>query len=81
MTAPNHSDLNRALGRVEGDVAAVKEGIDEIKKLLRQVETRLTALEADRNQRKGALAVLMTVSGIIGGLITKFGAVLLGGGH
>jgi len=78
---PNNTDLNRALGRVEGDVAAVKEGIDRLERLMRDMDQRMAAIEADRQQRKGALAVLLTLSGVIGGLVTKFGAVLLGGGH
>lgn len=79
MTNPTNNDLSRALGQVEGTLTAVKDGLERIEMLVRDVDNRLKSLEADKQQRKGALAVMMTVSGIVGGLITKFGAMFFGG--
>ena len=53
--------------------------LEKMEQILERMDKRMASLEADKNQRKGALAVLMTASGIIGGLITKFGAVIFGG--
>lgn len=82
---PNHNDLNRALGRVEGDVGAVKQSIERIEKAVsegfKDVGDRLDALEAKENQRKGALSALMIFSGFVGGLIVKFGSFIFGGAH
>jgi prefoldin subunit 5 len=79
MTQPNHQDLNRALGRVEGEMAGVKESMDQIRSLLASIDDRLGTLEDKENQRKGALAALMVFSGFVGGLIAKFGAFIFGG--
>jgi hypothetical protein len=79
MGQPNHTDLNRALGRVEGEMAGVKESMDQIRSLLASIDDRLGALEDKENQRKGALAALMVFSGFVGGLIAKFGAFIFGG--
>lgn len=85
MPAPNHSDLSRALGRVEGDIAAVKDGFDRLETAVREgfgkVDERLAKLEAKENQRKGAVAALMVFSGFIGGLVVKFGAFIFGSTH
>lgn len=83
MQQPNHSDLSRALGRVEGDISAVKDGFDRLETAVREgfgkVDERLAKLEAKENQRKGVIATLMVMSGAIGGLVAKFGAFLFGG--
>lgn len=79
MTSPNHADLNRALGRVEGEMAGVKEGMERIEGLLRSLDQRMGVLEDEKNQRKGALAALMVFSGFVGGLIAKFGGFIFGG--
>lgn len=79
MNQPNHNDLSRALGRVEGEVSGVKDGVNEMRSLLKSIDQRLGALEDKENQRKGALAALMVFSGFVGGLIAKFGAFIFGG--
>lgn len=77
---PNTTDLNRALGRVEGDIGAMKESVDRIEALVRDMDKRLAQLEAKENQRKGAIVALMGFSGFIGGLVAKFGALIFGAG-
>lgn len=81
--APNHTDLARDLGRLEGEMASVKDSLDRIEaamsKGFEDIGKRLTQLEAKENQRKGALALLMVLSGVIGGALVKIVSMMVGG--
>jgi hypothetical protein len=79
MPEATHNDLQRSLGRVEATQSAlearmdrfeklVTEGFDKIDEGLERIDKRLTALEAKESERKGAWGVIVTVSGVVGGL-------------
>ena len=64
-----HDDINRSLGRVEGEMRAVHDRLDrleaffeesmrEIKESLKRLETREDAQDALEQRRKGAAAVI-----------------------
>lgn len=67
-----HDDLNRSLGRVEGETKAVHDRLDrleaffeesmrEIKESLKRLESKQDAQDALEQRRKGAFAVLWPV--------------------
>ena len=64
-----HDDINRSLGRVEGEMRALHDRLDrleaffeesmrEIKESLKRLETRADAQDALEQRRKGAAAVI-----------------------
>lgn len=86
MTA-NHDDLQRSLGRVEGNQDAMEarmdrfekalgEGFTKVEDTLEKINARLARIETKEAERKGALAVLAAIGavvvGIVSSLITKF---------
>ena len=85
MNPPNHSDLNRALGRMEGNQDAMGARLDRLEQIIEagfaELRKEIAELKATENQRKGVIATLMVLSGAIGGLVAKFGAFIFGGGH
>ena len=78
---PNHADLYQGLGRLEGATTAMGARLDKIEDVLERIDKRLANLEAKEDQRKGAVATLVAIGGVIGGLVVKFGTMLFGGGH
>lgn len=69
---PSYDDLNRSLGRVEGEVLAMKDRMDrleafieetfrEFRAALDRIEKKQDAQDAIENQRKGAFAVLWPI--------------------
>lgn len=64
-----HDDLNRSLGRVEGEMKAVKETLADIQKALAELRAELAELKASENQRKGAERFAMWAAGAIGGFV------------
>lgn len=66
MTMMTHDDLNRALGRLEGEVIAMKDRFDRFEMLLERIDDRLGKLEAIEQQRKGGFAVLVTIATAVG---------------
>lgn len=79
----NHDDLQRSLGRVEGNQGAMSDRMDRFEKLVsdgfRQVEESLEAMRKDmseiksrENERKGAARVMMAVASFISGLAAAF---------
>ena len=81
MNSPNHSDLYQGLGRLEGATQAMENRLDKIEEVLERIDKRLAGLEDKENQRKGAIATLVAIGGVIGGLVVKFGTLIFGGAH
>jgi septal ring factor EnvC (AmiA/AmiB activator) len=79
MNAPSHTDLYQGLGRLEGATTAMEARLDRIEDVLERIDKRLAKIEAKEDQRKGAVATLVAIGGVIGGLIVKFSAFLFGG--
>lgn len=81
MTACSHDDLNRSLGRLEGDVKSVSDRIDRLEDNLDQrfdrldtaidgLLTRMDRQDALENQRKGVFAVVAVLAASIGSIVT-----------
>lgn len=76
-----HDDLERSLGRVEGNQQATRERMDRFEKLvsngfsdvgeaLDEIKARLSQIEARENERKGAWAVLVGIASVISSILT-----------
>lgn len=86
MTALDHSDLQRSLGRVEGHQTAmeermtrleslVKEGFDEMRAAHVMLHNEIADLKSKEQERQGilkAVAVVATVVGTAVGLIVEW---------
>lgn len=79
MTA-NHDDLQRSLGRVEGNQSAMEARMDRFEKLvtdgfekvedtLTAIEKRLAAIETKETERKGAWKVIVAVAGVVSAVV------------
>lgn len=79
---PDLAALGKELGHMQGEMTAVKDSLDRIEAMVERgfdkLENRLRALEDKENQRKGALALLMVISGMIGGVLVKVASALWG---
>ena len=82
MTGPDHADLQRDMGRVEGKQDAMGARLDRLEKAVNdgfdKIDKRLAGLEAKENERKGAMALLMVLSGAIGGGLVKLVTFFMG---
>lgn len=65
----NSDDLNRALGKVEGELQGVSNRMDKIEALLQRIDDRLSAIEKLESERKGAQKLAVWLSGLIGGIV------------
>lgn len=76
MTAVNHEQLQRSLGRVEATQDGFKERMDRlegkvddgfksIESGLAKIDHRLAAIEARENERKGAWKTIVMVAGAV----------------
>ena len=81
MTQPNHDDLQRSLGRIEGKQSAmeervgrferlVSEGFEKVEGALERIDKRLGEIEARESERKGTWRILATLGGMIGAGLT-----------
>lgn len=72
----SHEDLQRSLGRVEGNQDGFRErmdrfertldeGFEKVGKALEKIDQRLTHIEGRESERKGAWRVIVTVAGIV----------------
>ncbi|MBF5091269.1 hypothetical protein F1640_14870 [Novosphingobium sp. NBM11] len=88
MTTSN-DDLNRSLGRLEGDVTAMKDrmdrlekaivaGMEELKNALREVQADVAEIKAREDQRRGAWRVLVGISTVIGAAVSAAVTYLFG---
>lgn len=87
MTASN-DDLNRSLGRLEGDVSAVKErmdrlervvteGMTDIKQAMVTMQADIAEIKARENERKGAWKALAFIAGMAGAAFSGLAGYLL----
>lgn len=76
-----HDDLERSLGRVEGNQQATRERMDRFEKLvsdgfsdvgdaLNEIKSRLGQIEARENERKGAWMVLVGIASVVSSVLT-----------
>lgn len=61
-----NTDLQRDLGRVEGEISAVKSRLDKIDGVLERIDSRLARIEIAENQRKGAFNLAHWIVGGVG---------------
>lgn len=77
MTTANHDDLQRSLGRVEGNQSAMEARMDRFEKLmsdgfktvedaLTDIDKRLASIESKESERKGAFSFGQWIVGVIG---------------
>lgn len=77
---PSHDDLQRSLGRVEGNQSAMEARMDRFEKLvtdgfekvedtLTAIEKRLAAIETKETERKGAWKVIVAVAGVVSAVV------------
>lgn len=79
MTAPpNHSDIYRALGQIEGRMEglekAITEGFDRLSDLLSEHDSRIKAVESYQAEQRGHWKLLTLLGGAaaaVGGLIVS----------
>lgn len=80
MQQPNHSDLQRSLGRVEGNQSAmearmdrfeslVKDGFEKVEDALGTIDKRLAQIEQRESERKGAWKTLVAIAAGVSGLV------------
>ena len=80
MQQPNHSDLQRSLGRVEGNQSAmearmdrfeslVKDGFGKVEDALGAIDKRLAQIEQRESERKGAWKTLVAIAAAVSGLV------------
>lgn len=78
--ATSHEDLQRSLGRVEGNQSQlearmdrfeklVSDGFDKLESTLSAIDTRLAAIERREDQRKGAWKVIVGVAGGVSAVV------------
>jgi hypothetical protein len=76
----SHEDLQRSLGRVEGNQDGFRErmdrfermldeGFEKVGKALDKIDHRLTKIEDKEQERKGAWRVIVAVAGAVSGLV------------
>lgn len=75
-----HDDLQRSLGRVEGNQSQlearmdrferlVSDGFEKLEGSLSAIETRLAAIERKETERKGAWKVIVAVAGGVSAIV------------
>jgi hypothetical protein len=73
MNTPTHGDIQRDLGRMEGKSDAMGARLDRLEKIIedgfRELREDIADLKQAESQRKGALAVIVSVGGAVGGMI------------
>lgn len=69
MNAPNHSDLYRGLGEVEGRLGAMEDRLEKIDGALERIDARLARIEGTESQRQGAFKFGQWVAGIVGAAV------------
>lgn len=78
--ATSHDDLQRSLGRMEGNQSSMEQRMDRFEKLVsdgfEKVETsletiskRLGAIESKEDQRKGAWAAITAIASVVSGVV------------
>lgn len=76
----SHDDLQRSLGRVEGNQSQLEARMDRFEKLvtdgfeklegsLSAIDTRLAAIERKETERKGAWKVIVAVAGGVSAVV------------
>ena len=64
--------LHRDLGKLEGEMAAVKDHLEKIDVVLERIDSRLARIEAAENTRKGAFSIGQWLVGVIGAGVALF---------
>ena len=81
MTQPNHTDLQRDMGRVEASLEALEkamaQGFKDIKEELRAIKSDVETLKTAESKRTGAFALGHWLVGAVSGLVAFVAAHLL----
>lgn len=76
----SHDDLQRSLGRVEGNQSAmearmdrfeklVTEGFEKVEKTLSEMQRELGEIKAKESERKGAWKIIATIAATVSALV------------
>ena len=66
MTDPSHSDLQRDLGRLEGEMQAAHREIGDMKKVVDEVRGEIRAIRETLSEARGGWKTLLAVAGVAG---------------
>lgn len=69
------SDLQRDLGRMEGDVAALVRSVEKMSKRLDETDKKVGDIKTTLSEARGGWRMLMLIggaAGVIGGFIGKY---------
>lgn len=84
VPVPNHSELQRDIGRMEGKQDAMGARLDRLEKIIEdgfdRINQRLAGLEASENKRKGAVSFLTVIASVISALAAVLGVDWIKGG-
>ena len=61
-----NTDLQRDLGRMEGEIASMNHRLEKIDAVLERIDLRLARIEQAESQRKGAFSLGQWMVGAIG---------------
>lgn len=84
---PNHTDIYRALGQIEGRMDGLEkiiaEGFADLKELLKDHDVRIKGVETFQAEQKGGwklLTIIGAAAAAVGGIIASAWSSLFGGG-
>lgn len=70
----SHDDLQRSLGRVEGNQRAMEQRMDRFEKLISEgfsrLEKRLADIESRESERKGMMIVIAAIAAFFSAILT-----------
>ena len=70
-------DASRVIGQLEGQFQAVEKKLDELARVLHDIDDRLKKIEQREVERKTERKWMLVIAGAIGGVMAKLGAALL----
>ena len=73
----SHDELNRSLGRMEGELGALKAVLDDIRKDLTAIKTDVADLKIKESQRSTLERVAVWLAGVLGAALTMIAEHLL----
>lgn len=68
-----HTNAHNRIIEQQDSIACTVASIPEIKRQVEKLDDRIKPLEADSNQRKGAIAFISAASGLVGAIAVKAG--------
>ena len=73
----SHDELNRSLGRMEGELGALKDVLEEIRRDLTAIKTDVAELKMKEGQRSVIEKAAIWLAGVLGAALTMIAEHLL----